>query len=105
MLAAILAAMQEAADTDQDNDQVSDQVVNLLGQFENKTLSAVLLMQKLGLAHRPSFRNNYLAPALSLGLIEMTVPEKPNSKLQKYRITEKGLITIKRNKSEKADGS
>ncbi|MDR3279279.1 MAG: hypothetical protein LBT23_02095 [Synergistaceae bacterium] len=42
-------------------------------------------MARLDLKHRPTFRGNYLVPALELGLIEMTVPDKPNSNRQKYR--------------------
>ena len=44
-------------------------------------------MEKLGLSHHPNFRKNYLQPALDAGLIERTIPEKPNSRLQKYRRT------------------
>lgn len=51
----------------------------------NEELSAAELMKRLGLSHRPTFRKNYLLPALEQNLIEMTVPEKPNSRNQKYR--------------------
>lgn len=33
------------------------------------------------------FREAYLLPSLRMGLIRMTVPDKPNSRLQKYRLT------------------
>lgn len=92
MLNAILEALHE---TDQDSDQVSDQVKNLLRLFDKKPFSAAELLQTLGLSHRPTFRNNYLHPALDKGLIEMTVPDKPNSRLQKYRITPKGIAFVK----------
>lgn len=49
------------------------------------TLSAAELMQRLGLSHRPTFRRNYLNPALEQELIERTIPDKPNSRHQKYR--------------------
>lgn len=50
-----------------------------------KPVSALECMKKLGLSHRPTFRQNYLQPALDAGLIERTLPDKPNSRLQKYR--------------------
>lgn len=42
-------------------------------------------MKRLGLSHKPTFRKNYLNPALAQNLIERTIPDKPNSKNQKYR--------------------
>ena len=51
----------------------------------DKEYSTKELMELLGLKHRPTFRDNYLLPALELGLIEMTVPDKPNSSKQKYK--------------------
>ncbi len=49
------------------------------------------IQRKLGLKNGGSFRINYLVPALQSGLIEMTIPEKPTSYKQKYRLTSKGL--------------
>ncbi len=75
--------------TDQDGDQVTDQdksaTGRLLSVMGNDALSASELMQRLGLSHRPTFRKNYLNPALEQNLIERTIPDKPNSKNQKYR--------------------
>jgi len=44
----------------------------------------------LKLKHKPTFRTNYLKPAIEAGLIELTIPEKPRSRFQKYRLTDKG---------------
>jgi Fic family protein len=85
ILSALLQALQEVRATDQVSDQVTDQVKALLKHLGNRTLTAVECMEKLGLTHRPTFRRNYLQPALDAGLIERTVPDKPNSRLQKYR--------------------
>lgn len=91
MLQALLTAMSEAALTDQVSDQVSDQVKRLLAAFRGaETLKAAELMSRLGLQHRPTFRNNYLAPALAAGVVEMTNPESPRSPAQEYRLTPKG---------------
>lgn len=71
--------------TDQVADQLTDQVKALLACLDNATLSATEIMQRLGLSHRPTFRRNYLDPALAANLIARTHPDKPNSRLQKYR--------------------
>ena len=42
------------------------------------------LMEKLGLRSREGFRKNYLRPAIEMELIRMTVPDKPNSRNQRY---------------------
>jgi len=48
------------------------------------------LMEKLRLKDRRHFGMNNLQPALAAGLIEMTIPDKPRSRKQKYRLTDKG---------------
>ena len=45
------------------------------------------IQEKLNLSDRENFRSNYLKPALDLGFVEMTIPDKPNSSLQRYRLT------------------
>mgnify|MGYP000018299526 FL=1 len=42
------------------------------------------LMEKLGLKAKEGFRRNYLHPAIEMNLIQMTIPDKPNSKNQRY---------------------
>jgi hypothetical protein len=43
------------------------------------------LRDALGLKDDKHFREAYLQPALDAGLIEMTIPEKPQSSKQRYR--------------------
>ena len=42
------------------------------------------LMEKLELKSKEGFRRNYLRPALDMNLIRMTIPDKPNSRNQRY---------------------
>ena len=69
--------------------QVTPQVGDLLLALRAE-MSREALQSTLGLHDRKSFRERYLSPALADGLIEMTIPDKPNSRLQKYRLTDKG---------------
>ncbi|MFA5700611.1 MAG: Fic family protein [Desulfuromonas sp.] len=69
--------------------QVTPQVGELLAAIRGE-MGREALQSALGLSDRKSFRERYLKPALADGLIEMTIPDKPNSRLQKYRLTDKG---------------
>lgn len=48
------------------------------------------IQEALGLLHRETFLDNYLTPILAADLLERTIPDKPTSPNQKYRLTEKG---------------
>ena len=85
MLTALRDALKEILATDPVGDQDADPVKRLLNVLDDKELSVTELMNLLNLKHKPTFRQNYLKPALKNGLIEMTIPDKPNSKNQKYR--------------------
>jgi hypothetical protein len=91
MLGALKQALSGVDQTAQATAQVSEGVLKLLRILAcHLPLKAGELMGKLGLAHRQSFRNSYLNPALATGLVEMTGPAAPRSPLQMYRLTERG---------------
>jgi len=54
------------------------------------------LKEALGLKDDEHFRKAYLLPALEAGLVEMTIPDKPRSSKQKYRLTDKGRQVMAR---------
>jgi len=95
MLGIILATIQ--ANTPQVDQQATPQVEALLNVLSaaNKPLTRMELQSQLALKDRESFRSRYLKPALDLGLIEMTIPDKPNSRSQQYRIIEHGKNILK----------
>ncbi len=71
--------------------QVSTQVEDLIKAFTGEHTRQDL-QDILGLANRENFRKNYLQPALNSHLIELTIPDKPKSSKQKYRLTEEGVL-------------
>lgn len=94
MLGVILETIASNAgnSTPQVDQQVTPQVERLLNVLTgaDKPLARHELQSRLSLKDRESFRERYLKPALDLGLIEMTLPDKPNSRLQQYRLTDQG---------------
>ena len=86
MLSALRDAIREAVATD----QVTDHVATLIAAVGTGELGSHDLMKALELTHRPTFRENYLNPALEGGWIERTQPDSPRSPTQRYRLTSKG---------------
>jgi ATP-dependent DNA helicase RecG len=64
-----------------------DRVVLLtFGEMKSSAIQALLELK-----HRENFRDNYLLKAMEEGLIEMTIPDKPKSPKQRYRLTLSGV--------------
>ena len=72
------------------SDHASDKVSRLLVSLDGD-LDRSQLQELLGIKNRDYFRIEYLKPAIEDGLVELTIPDKPNSQYQKYRLTAKGL--------------
>ena len=53
-------------------------------------MSRAALMDALGLADRIHFARTYLQPGIDAGLVEMTLPDRPRSRAQRYRLTALG---------------
>ena len=76
-------------ETPQDPPQVTECVERLIGAVQRET-SRAELQAALKLRDRRSFIDTYLKPALEAALIEMTLPDKPTSRNQRYRRTSAG---------------
>ena len=88
---------QEGTKSGPSRDQVTPQVTPHVTPHVRRLLAVIGgemtrdgLLDALGLSDRKSFREIYLEPAIKQGLVEMTIPDKPKSILQKYRLTAKG---------------
>jgi predicted transcriptional regulator len=75
--------------------QVTMQVAKMIKVMDGM-MSRLEIMQKMNLFNRDYFRLECLQPSLKECIIEMTIPDKPKSRFQKYRLTDKG-IELKKN--------
>ena len=96
--------------TDQVNPEVTDQVTaQVTGEVTDQVhpqlavLKAIFgetsrqqMQESLGLKHTRHFREAYLEPTMRAGLIEMTIPDKPRSSKQRYRLTPAGRRYLRR---------
>ena len=76
--------------------QVEKLVSILTGEMGRSELQGLLSIK-----NRDYFRTDYLNPAISNGYIELTIPDKPNSQNQKYRLTAKGIALKEKLKDNK----
>ena len=69
----------------EESDYISENIKKLLEVMEyDVPYTGKVLMEKLGLKSKEGFRRNYVSPALEMNLIRMSVPDKPNSRNQRY---------------------
>ena len=69
----------------EDNEQLSEHIKKMLDVMEyDIPYTSKSLMEKLELKSKEGFRRNYLRPAIEMNLIHMTIPDKPNSRNQRY---------------------
>lgn len=64
--------------------------------------SREVLQTAAGIKDREHFRREYLEPLLSAGLLERTIPDKPRSSHQKYRLTTAGRAFLAETLREEA---
>lgn len=80
-----------------------DQVKNVLNRcLKPQKLSE--LIDIFGWRNRTKFRDKFVVPLLKNGLLNMTVPDKPNSRNQKYIVSENGKKWMKENEKASERG-
>ncbi|MDE6482339.1 MAG: putative DNA binding domain-containing protein [Rikenellaceae bacterium] len=72
----------------------------ILKQIEKEPLSKSEIFKRLNISNQTYNKKKFLDPLIDSALIETTVKDKPKSRNQKYKITEKGLqvLTLYKNK-------
>jgi len=96
----------KAADNKEGNEDHTGQVTGQVAEEVTETIKRVVLVidgdlkraeiqTMLGLRDRVNFVSNYLEPTLVSAYIEMTIPEIPTHKEQRYRLTDKGIALKK----------
>ncbi len=76
-------------------EEVTGEVEEILARMRGE-MTRQQPQEALGLRAEDSFRKRYLVPALGAGLIEMTIPDKPQGRFQKYRLTDKGRALLRK---------
>ena len=93
LLSALLTALRETGNLhsgEQVDEQLSEQVARILKACAKAPCTKAQLLKSVGLSNAYLNYKRHIQPLVQSGLLEMTIPDKPNSRLQKYRLTENG---------------
>ncbi|MBR4188790.1 MAG: hypothetical protein IKQ55_02390 [Kiritimatiellae bacterium] len=69
---------------------IDDVQRKVLAVLFDSVMSTSELARAVGISQAKNMRRRYLRLLLDMRFVEYTVPQKPNSRLQKYRLPEKG---------------
>jgi ATP-dependent DNA helicase RecG len=104
------AQMVAGRGTQQATAQVGDQVGTKSGLSRDhvevlrlcrEEQSLVAMMKAVGRQNRTKFRDGLVKPLIEAGLLELTIPDKPRSRLQRYRTTQAGLTALGRSDKDR----
>jgi len=70
--------------------------LTVLHQMETATASRAEIMSALGITNQTRAFQRHVEPLIDAGLVERTIPDKPTSRLQRYRITDAGRTCLNR---------
>ena len=82
--------------------EVTTEVKRLLQHLTGE-MDRQALQDAMGLRNAEHFRKSYINPALELEVIEMTIPDKPRSSNQQYRISQIGKQILKKYRNLEED--
>ena len=74
--------------------RLDESALEVLTAVSERDMSRSELLTGLGLTNETRNARRHLDPLLEAGLIERTVPDRPNSRLQRYRITDAGRARL-----------
>lgn len=73
---------------------LSSAEVTVLRRAQVEAASRVELMAALGITNQTRAFRRHIEPLLDAGLLERTVPDKPTSRAQRYRVTQWGIAAL-----------
>lgn len=83
-------SMDDTMEVSMDDTMEVAKEVKMIVRAINGELSRKQIQEKFALTNAEHVRLKYIDPSIKYGFIEMTIPDKPQSRLQKYRLTSKG---------------
>jgi hypothetical protein len=66
--------------------------------------SLIELMSAIGRQNRTKFRDSLIRPLIEAGLLAYTIPDKPRSRMQRYRTTQAGLAVTSDKATDQGPG-